>query len=901
MSWTRFFRRRYWDQERARELDAYLEAETDDNIARGMSPEEAHYAAHRKLGNTTLIREEIYHMNSLGWLEALWQDLRFALRMLRKNPGFTAVAVLTLALGIGANTAIFTLLNAIMLQNLPVREPGQLVLFYQGINQGVYRGDMDLPGNVFSYPAWEYIRNHNESFESLCAFRQGSDRMRLQQRGPSEAAPSENAKAHLVSGSYFSTLGVRAAAGRILVPEDDTPAASPVGVISHSFWRRRWNLDPAVIGKAIDLSGTVFTIVGVAPKEFFGERVEAPPDFWLPLAKQPEVTQRESWLAQQDVYWLNLMGRLKPGVTMEGAQAEVNARLHQFYTAQAGAQVSPKRLRGIQRAHVQLRAGGGGISWMRVAYSEPLHILMAVVALVLLIACANVATLLLARASGRGHEWFIRFALGAGRTRLIRQLLTESILLALLGAMAGMLLAWWSVHVLVVMVKVTSVVQIKPDVRVLGFTLAISVLSGIIFGILPAVRASRAERKIGGPKQSWGSNARFKPAHALVVFQVTLSLILLVGAALLTHSLLELERQDLGFKGENILVVKTDPHLAGYKPTQLLALYREIQDQLIALPGAVSASVAGYTPISGSSSSSNFSIEGYTPPAGKDLTVYGVGVGPGFFETLGIPLLLGRTMGAQDTPASPSVAVVNKCFADAYLPGQNPLGRHLSLGAPFKAPGTEIIGVVADSRYYDTREKPKPMGFFSAWQGGGRDAYVGEFIVRTKGDPSGAAAEVRRAFNEIDNRLPILSIGTLHDQVYSSFDSERIITRLCTLFGLLALLLACIGLYGTMAYSVTQRTKEIGIRVALGAKPAQVLWIVLHDSTMLVSLGLALGLPLAVLAARAIKSFLFGVHAVDAVGIGGAVIALLAACGVAAYLPARRATKVDPMVALRYE
>jgi predicted permease len=870
-----------------------------------MSPDEARYAALRKFGGVEQVKEECRDAWGMRFIDTLLQDIRYGLRMLAKNPGFTAVAVVTLALGIGANTAIFTLINAVLLQSLPLKNPGQLVLFYDGAATGTNTSN-GIPNDIYSYPAWEYFRDHDESFEGLCAFRQESDRLTLQMGASSDPQRQEQVRGHLVSGSYFTVLGVQAAAGRLLTAQDDIPTAPPGAVISYDFWRRRFNLDRSVMGKTVDLNGTVFTIVGVTPREFFGERVGTPPDFWLPLSWQPQVLQRGSWLATQDLYWLNLMGRLKPGVTAEIAQANLNTQLHQYYTAQAGSRITPERQRQIQSAHIQLKPGARGISVLRFAYSEPLHVLMAVVALVLLIACANVATLMLARASARRQELFVRLALGARRSRLVRQLLTESVLLALFGALAGAVLAGWGVHLLVAMLPLASVVEVKPDLLVLGFTLAVSVLTGVLFGLMPALRSSKMGLTGGAAARSSASSggSTFKPAYTLVVLQVALSSVLLVGAALLTHSLLDLERQDLGFNSENVLLVSTGFRLAGVPPAELLPLYRQIQERLNSLPGATSASMARFSPISGGISSNNFSLAGYEPPAEKAMNVYKLEVGPGFFETLGVPLLLGHPFGPQDTPASPFVAVVNETFVQEYLPNQNPIGRRMSIGSPFKAPGAEIIGVVADSKYYNLREKPKPMAFFSLWQAGADkhlDAYAGELMIRTSRDPSGAIAEVRRVLIETDSRLPILGAQTLHDQIYESLNQERMITKSCSFFGLLALVLACIGLYGTMAYSVARRTNEIGIRMALGAQRSRVLWLFLRDSVALVALGLTLGLPLAMSTTRWIKSLLFGLPPVDWLAFGGTLVLMVAVSGLASYLPARRATKVDPMVALRYE
>ncbi len=577
--------------------------------------------------------------------------------------------MITLALGIGANTTIFTLINAVMLQTLPVKDPVQLVLFYDGDHAHVYSGN-DFNREALSFPSWEYFRDHNESFESVCAFRESSDGVVMHMVGSPDSGPSEQASGHLVSGSYFAVLGVQAAAGRLLTPQDDAPAGSPAAAMSYNFWRRRFNLDRSLIGKAVDLNGTSYTIVGVAPPEFFGERVEMPPDFWLPLSHQPQVMRRESWLNRKDVCWLNLMGRLKPGVTIERAQTTLNTQLHQFLTAQAGTRISPEQQRRIEQAHIALEPGARGISSVRLRYSEPLHILMAIVGMVLLIACANVATLLLARASVRRQELFVRLAVGAARARLMRQLLTESILLALFGAALGIILASWSVPLFTSMLRMSSVIPVRPNLFVLCFTVAISIVTGLLFGLVPALRASDMEIKTGSIAglSAFRDRSLFKPARALVVLQVGLSLPLLVAAALLTHSLLDLERQDLGFNRERLLLVSTDPRLAGYQPAELFPLYRRIYDRLNSLPGVASASIAGYSPVSGSSSSGNFSIEGYTRPAGQEMDVHYVAVGPKFFETLGIPLLVGRSIGPQDTATSPLAAVISESIAQEYFP-----------------------------------------------------------------------------------------------------------------------------------------------------------------------------------------------------------------------------------------
>lgn len=716
--------------------------------------------------------------------------------------------------------------------------------------------------------------------------------MVLHVSGSSGTGSWERAKVHLVSGNYFKVLGVSAAAGRLLIPSDDSPTASRAVVLSYPFWRDRFDSDPAVIGKTVVLNSTAFTIVGVAAREFFGDRVESAPEFWLPLAFQPEILQAESYRSARSVYWLNFFGRRKPGVSMASAQAAVNARFRQFNLAQAGTHVSADLRRKIESVRIQLKPGGGGISADRFLYSQPLHLLMAVVAVVLLIACANVATLLLARASARRPEFLTRLALGASRTRLLRQVLTESILLSFIGGALGVAVGWWSVKLLLLLLHLHPIMKVRLDPLVLAFTFALSIFTGIFFGIFPALKFSRMD-----PRPAVTGRWRVGSAQALIASQISLLLILLFSAGLLAHSLLALERQDIGFQRDNVLVVRTDAGLAGYKPPEFAQLYRDIGDRLSALPGVVSASIGRFTPVSGYSSSSNFSIEGYTPASGTKMRVYHLPVAPRFLETLNVPLLLGRTISARDTPASPPVAVVNQSFVNLYLPNQNPIGRHMTLGSPFKAPGVEIVGVVADSKFFDVREKAPPMAFFSLWQQPTSEA---EAVLRTTAAPLGLAAEVRQAFKQISSKLPILGMNTLDSQIEKSLDQQKMVTKLCSIFGLLALLLVSVGIYGTLAYSVAGRTNEIGVRMAIGAQRRDVIWLILRDSLILAAVGVIAGLPLALAGTRWLKSFLYG-QVTDPLAITFALLLIIALALFAGYLPTRRAARIDPMGALRHE
>jgi macrolide transport system ATP-binding/permease protein len=848
--------------------------------------------------NAALVPDRKRVARVIAWLETTLQDMRYGLRQLAKAPALVAVAVLSLALGIGANTAVFTLINAVMLRSLPVRDPARLVLFYDGITTGAYSG-RDFKSNVFSYPFWQYLQTNNEPFESLAAFRQGNDRVILHIRGSHDTGPSEQAIVHLVSGNYFEVLGVHAAAGRVLTPSDESLAAPRVAILSYPFWRDRFRLDPAILGHEVVLNGTAFAIVGVADREFFGERVQTAPDFWLPLSVQPEILRRESWRRSDDIYWLNFIGRMRLGLTLDRAQSAMNLRLHQFYLDQAGGRLSPEASRRIEDTRIQLKPGGGGISGLRYLYSTPLHILIAMVAIVLLITCANIATILLARGLARRQEFLARLALGASRGRLLRQVLTESILLSVIGGIVGAGFAWWGVKALVLFLHVNPVVvKVRPDPTILAFTFALSVLTGILFGIFPALRFSRLKpRSADIPKSAAIGKWRFGAAQALIALQVALSLILLLGAGLLAHSLLALEGQNIGFRRDNVLVIRTDASLGGYKKSELSPLYRDLGDRLSEFPGVISASICRFTPQSGNSSSGNFSIEGYTEPPGKKLIVHDLPVAPRFFETLGIPLLLGRTIGPHDTPDSPAVAIVNQSFVNQYLPNQNALGQRISLGAPFKGPGAEIVGVVADSKYYDLREQAQPMVFFSLLQ----QPVPGIEIALRTSQPFGGAANARQALKQVSNTLPILSITTLDAQIERSLEQQKLITVLCGVFGLLALILASLGVYGTLAYAINERTVEIGIRMAIGAQRHSVVWIVLRDSFVVIALGLVVGLPLSFGATRWLKSFLFGVPEIDPPAIACAVLLIFALALPAGYFPARRAARIDPVRALRHE
>ena len=838
-------------------------------------------------------------------MENLYKDLRYGLRGLLKRKGFAAIAVLTLALGIGANTAIFTLVNAVMLKSLPVQKPEELVLFSDTTSEGTSLLDAPRAGQWvrFSYDSYEYFRKHNQSFQDITALRSGTSRLSVR-RTDSEANAAARASGHLVSGTYFSVLGVRAMRGRVLTPEDDNASAQPAAVISHRYWEQELNSDPSTVGKSFIINGTNFTVVGVMPKEFFGERVRRPPDFWLPLSFQPQIELRNSFLKEQQAYWLMIMGRLKPGVSMDEAQSSVNLALRQFLTEQAGSQLTEERQKTIQNSYVTLVEGKGGISGLRAFYSTPLHMLMAIVGMVLLIACANVGSLLLSRAAARKAEISLRMALGATRWRIIRQLLTESMLLAIVGGVCGVLLAQWGVTVLVRLVAPTSPLDTRPDVGVLAFTAGVSIIAGLLFGLIPAIQASRANLSSAIKERTRTRTGflRFSPSSLMVVLQVGISMVLLTGAGLFARSLVKLQNEDVGFDRNNVLVVGIDPRLAGYKTTELPTLYQQLLDRLSSVPQVKAVSMATYAPMSGTRRSSSVQVPGYTPQPGEETSVEDVLTGPKYAELLGVPVLRGRDIEIRDTAAAPRVAVVNSTFAERFFKDQNPIGRTFTFddetddGAPL-----EIVGVVGDIKSGDVRDETDPAVYRPILQIQDDAAYTVTLHLRTLSDPTPLVPQVRQMINQVDDKLPIFGVTNLDAQLRENLDQERLVMQLVSFFGALALILACIGLYGVMAHGVVRRTNEIGIRMALGAKGGNIAWMILRETLYLVLAGLLIGVPAALVGARLISTQLFGMKSTDPITLIAAAVILILVALLAGYLPARRASRVNPLMALRYE
>jgi predicted permease len=840
-------------------------------------------------------------------MESLIKDIRYGFRNLVKRPGFTAVAVITLALGIGANTAIFTLLNAVTFKKLPVSRPDELVFFAGSTDEGTSTGDPYLgEWRRFSYASYQYFLAHDQSYQGLSAFRTGESRVSVTDVA-NKTADSQRASSHLVSGNYFNVLGVNAFLGRVLTAEDDKPGAPPAAVISYGYWKNQWNSDPRIINREVLINGTSFTIVGVTPPEFFGVRVRRSPDLWVPLVFQPQIEMRESYFENPRTFWLDFVGRLKPGVQFEQAQASANVLIHQFLLDQAGSQPTADYRTAMATSYVKLAPGARGISGLRVFYSKALQMLMVIVGLVLLIACANVGNLLLSRAAARKAEISLRLALGASRYRIVRQLLTESFLLAAFGGLAGILLAQWGVRILVALVARTTPLDVQPDVPVLVFTVTVSILSGLFFGLVPALSASKTDLTTAIKERSARTGRRrlrIGLASGLVIAQVGLSMVLLAGAGLFARSLMNLQEADVGFNRDNVLLLTLDTRLAGYKPTQLSGLYREIIDRLKELPGVQSATIATYAPISGHGRNSTITVRGYTPRPGEDRDVNDWLVGPDYGKTLGVPLLLGREIDIRDTPTSQKVAVVNQSFARSFFPGENPIGRRFFFGEeddPERGEELEIVGVIGDVRYDSAKAEPGRTAYRPILQVQDADAYSSNVEIRTTGDAASLTPTARAVLKQIDAKLPVYDVTTLREQLNGRLQQETLVAELVSFFGLLALLLASIGLYGVMAHGVVRRTKEIGIRMALGAERRGIVWMVMRETILLVVAGIVIGVPVAVGASRLIASQLFGLHPADPFTLIVSALVLAGVASLAGFLPARKASKVNPLTALRYE
>jgi len=1024
------------------ELDAdireHIERETQDNIESGMTPEEARYAAVRKFGNVMRVKEDTRDVWRIAWIEDLWQDIRYGLRMLRKSPGFTAVAVLTLALGIGANTAIFSLIDAVMLRSLPVEKPSELVVLEWSAHKAprisAYMSSGDCPnefgpagerdlrsanpsGCSFSEPMFREIRNANQ-FSGVAAFA-NSGPLSLTGNGPASMVSGQ-----LVSGDFFRTMGVKVAVGRVLEASDDSPTAAPVAVLNYGFWQSSFGGARDVVGRTIELNGAALTIAGVAEQRFTGIAPGSDYDVWLPLSAGPRITNPMMWSNRQDnvtYWWLTIVGRLKIETPLPKAQAAVSGlfRNEMLYGSvplfDEGGMFRPLGPRGgggparsqmmiggpgpgptgpgsttggsrvaqappgsgprdavvvqgpmappgggpqpakIQGPSVQKKAAQGqapaettseartlskpddeptitlvnaqtGLTGSRGRFANPLYVLMFAVGIILLIACSNVAGLMLARAAARQKEMALRLALGAGRTRIVRQLLTESVMLAGIGGILGIVFASWGAHAILSFVSSN---QPRPltfaaglDMRVLGFTVAVSLFTGILFGLAPAFRGTRVDMtpalKEGfsaSSKLARSGGRRFTIGNALVVTQVALAIVVLVGAGLMVRTLQNLRSIDVGFDSHNLVIFGINPSLAGYKDAQIDSVYRDLQGRLTETPGVKSASYSMIPLLEGSLMVTMFHWPG--TPQDRQSESYVLEIGPNFFDTMQIPFVAGRNFTTPDyeiaasafaseakrsaRPTVPTHVIVDQAFVAKFLGKENPLGKRFGQSDASQegpaSPGYEIIGVVRDTKYSDLRQEISPIMYKP--QSGMGPALA--FEVRTAGDPQALVPAIRKTVAQINPNLPLRDVTTESQQIDRLLFQERLVARLSGFFGLLALTLACIGLYGLLAYEVTRRTREIGIRRALGAQAGDVLRQVVKQGLLLALVGTAVGTGVAIGVTRYLKSMLYDVRADDPVTIVAVGALLVMVAMAACFIPARRATNVDPMVALRYE
>jgi predicted permease len=910
-----YLRRDQFDRDLAEEMELHLEMKVKENLQAGMRVADARAAARRQFGNQTLLQEVSREMWGVKSIETLFQDLHYGLRMLLKSKGFTAVAVLSLALGIGANTAIFSLINSLMLRMLPVKNAEELILFsISGPNVPPVLADR------FNYPLYEMFRDRNKSFTSILTV---SDIGRVRLLWPEPGAGAESAQQQRVSGNFFSVLGVSAVVGRTLAETDDNPAnTQPAAVISYEYWRRRFGLDPNVVGRNVTIDKTPLIIVGVAPPGFFGVEVGGKPDLWWPIK-----ASNDRSLSEPQANRVRVIGRLRPGVSVAQAQAEMDTifrRQIDDVAATRSANWTPPQRRNHFERNIRLDPGGSGYTWLRRQFGRPLFILMVTVALTLLIACINIANLLLARAATRRKEIAVRLTLGAGRFRLLRQLLTESVLLSLLGGAAGLLFANVCLRALITYLpqQTRSALDVSLDARALGFTLVVSVLTGLLFGLAPGWLATRLNLTTSLKDQTGASASRSRLAlnKFLVVTQVALSLFLLIGAGLFVRSLRNLRTLDVGLNYENIVQFSLDSSDSGYKDERLSDLYKQVLARLEAMPGVHSATLSEFSLLANFTRYLNVSVPGFTPGPDENLSCNVMVVGPRFFETMKMPILAGRDFNPQDerlstspdnssattgpqsqAGASPLYAIVNQTMARYFFGDENPIGRHFNQKDIASQP-IEIIGVVKDAKYATLRERTPRTFYLYSFQQPQQEGMTLQF--RTDGKATNYVAPIGRLAREIDPKLQILDLQTMADLVDQLLVQERFIAQTAGAFSLFALLLACIGLYGVMSYAVTRRTSEIGIRMALGAQVRDIVGLVMRQVALLVTLGIGIGLAAALVTMRLASTLfasLFGLTPGDPLTITLATLLLIGVAALAGYLPARRALRVNPLVALRNE
>lgn len=860
-------------------------------------------------------------------LKQMFQDVRFALRQLRKSPAFTVTAVVTLALGIGANTAIFTLVQGVLLRSLPVADPAQLYRIGDTddccVNGGFVgeNGDFD----IFSYDLFKVLRGAAPEFQSLAAVQAGQWQWSVR-RG--NALPRE-LRGEFVTGNYFSTLGVGSYMGRVFSEADDQQNSPPVVVLSYRSWQNEFGGEASIVGQTVFIQTHPFTVVGVAPPPFFGDRVsDSPPDFWLPVNQEPYARGEGSILHHAELNWLYPIGRVRQGANIPALQAKLSAALRNWmktmpvYTDHGGAAEIPKQ-------HVVVVPGGGGIQNMQQETGTGLKMLMILSSVVLIIACANIANLLLARSTTRHGDIAVRMAMGAGRRRIIRQIITESVLLSCMGGLAGLGVAYAGSRSILSLAFPDArnlPIQASPSLEVLGFAFLVSLLTGVLFGLGPAWLSSHAQpaEVLRGSGRSTRDSSSL-PQKLLVISQAALSLVLIAGAFLMSKSLNKLEHQDFGITTANRYVLRVDPAGAGYKEDRLDPLYRNIEDRFSSLPGVASVGLAMYSPLAGNNWGECVIQQGHPAPGPNDKCGSTWDrVGPQFLDSIGVPIVRGRGITSQDTQSSQPVAIVNQAFVKRFYPKEDPIGKHFGIDLPQYSGAFEIVGVFRDFKMNNPRSDTRPVFLrplaqtyegYKTWPGGGArppflDAIIGvegqsrfidAIIVSFRAPQQNAEELLRRTLTSIDPNLTVVDIHTYDAQVASNFTQDRLLARLTTLFGILALILASVGLYGVTSYFVARRAGEIGIRMALGATRSMVIRSVMRGALVQIAAGLAIGIPAAVFAGHLMRSQLYGVGANDPYAIAGAALILVACALVAGLIPARRAASIEPMQALRTE
>src|SRR5215467_5578778 len=895
------FRRNHLAQDLDDEIRFHLDEQIAENIAAGMNKEEARHAALRSFGNPSLLKEDAQETWGWVWLEQIVQDARYGFRMLRRSPLFTLVAVLTLAFGIGANTAIFSLMDQVLLQLLPVKHPEQLVLVAQrGIRFGDSWGDNDI-----SYPMYRDLRDGNQVFSGMFCRFPTSVSLGFGDR-------TERVSAELVSGSYFPVLGVTAAIGRTLTPNDDrVPGGHPVAMLSYSFWQSRFSSDPSIVGKQIVTNGYAFTVIGVSQAGFDGVELGYKSKVFVPMMMKAQITPRSVGLEDRGVRWVTAFGRLKPGISLAQANASLRPLLHSILEVEvqepALQHYSNYDREQFLKSTVELLPGSQGWSGLRERMQAPLWVLAALSGAVLLLACANLANLLLARATTREREMAVRLAIGAGRRGIVRLLLVESLLLSVIGTAVGLGLAFLADRVLLATYFPADSasdfpISPVPDVRVLVFALGTMLLTALAFGLAPAIQSSQADVAPALNDRA-GSGAGGKQVFLrklLVSGQIALALLLLIGASLFLRTLANLETTGPGFSTEHLVTFRVDPSLNGYTDERTKDFFRRLTDELQTLPAVSSVGLSGMPILQGYGWSNPVIAEGYVTDPGQEQPATGTEISPNLFKTLGVPILAGRDITPFETRP---VALINESFARKYFAGRNPIGLHIGLvneqSAAQDMPNLEVVGVVKDMKFKNLRD-PAPIQFYLPYAQAVKFRFM-TFYLRTRFDSRQVMETVREQVRHLDPNVPVVDLRTIDEQIGLSLKTERLVASLSAVFGALAATLAVIGLYGVMAYSVARRRREIGIRVALGALQSDVLWMVMQQVVILSGAGLAVGGLLAFALSSLIRSQLYGLQPHDPFTYVSSAMVLAAAACAAGFIPSWRASRVDPMHALRHE